>query len=131
MDNRLLLDPTGQNHGLARALYWNLQFYTPPIELEVVEGHDALGFNIDPLQQTITVLQPRDKQFPSTRFARIRLICQHVSPRELQIAQLQGLTALYCTRDSGFLQHKSKIYRVVASLRPEISMSTLFAYAYD
>ena len=65
MDNRLLLDPTGQNHGLARALYWNLQFYTPPIELEVVEGHDALGFNIDPLQQTITVLQPWDKQFRS------------------------------------------------------------------
>lgn len=61
VDNRMLVDraSTGNNTKALRHL-WHLKFYTEPILLEEVEGYDALGFNVNPLQRTVSYQLPWD-----------------------------------------------------------------------
>ena len=84
--------------------------YSSPILLEVVEGQEALGFNVDAGQQCVTLLLPWVKPLRSMRsastsraplsglFARLRLIRSCVFPRELPIAQAQDLLGLMHSR---------------------------------
>ena len=76
----------------------------------MVEGQEALGFNVDAGQQCVTLLLPWVKPLRSMRSAstsraplsglsaRLRLIRSCVFPRELQIAQTQDLLGLMYSR---------------------------------
>ena len=78
---------TGNTKALRHLLH--LKFYTEPILLEEVEGYDALGFNVNPLQRAVSYQLPWDKiirthtgigpsrSFTSGLLARMRLIIQH------------------------------------------------------
>ena len=47
VDNRILLISQHSQCQTHVRVFWNLQFYSSPILLEVVEGQEALGFNVD------------------------------------------------------------------------------------
>ena len=110
VDNRILLISQHSQCQTHVRAFWNLQFYSSPILLEVVEGQEALGFNVDAGQQCVTLLLPWVKPLRSMRsastsraplsglFARLRLIRSCVFPRELQIAQAQDLLGLMYSR---------------------------------
>ena len=82
-------------------------FNTAPILLEVVDGQEALGFTVDPIQSTITYIQPWDKTLRSTRssgtsrilksglLARLRLILNNVYPEAVRRAQVQDFLAWF------------------------------------
>ena len=107
VDNRLLLGPQQLTDRLRQTCFWNLDFYTSPILLEEVQGFDALGFNINPHQRTITSVLPWDTVIRTSAgfgprsymytglIARTRLILQNTFPRELQLPQVQDLLALH------------------------------------
>ena len=110
VDNRILLISQHSQCQTHVRIFWNLQFYSSPILLEVVEGQEALGFNVDAGQQCVTLLLPWVKPLRSMRSAntsraplsglcaRLRLIRSCVCPRELQIAQTQDLLGLMYSR---------------------------------
>ena len=58
VDNRVLLISRHSRKLSHIQVFWNLQFYSAPILLEVVAGQEALGFHLDTLQQTITLELP-------------------------------------------------------------------------
>ena len=90
VDNRALLISRHSRKLSHIQVFWNLQFYSAPILLEVVAGQEALGFHLDTLQQTITLELPWNKPLRSIRSAstsrailsglcaRLRLIRFHV-----------------------------------------------------
>ena len=75
-----------------------------------VQRHEALGFNIDPVQPTSTLRLPWDKPLRSIRIsstsrallsglsARLRLLHHHVFPHELRIAGIQDTVGLMYMR---------------------------------
>ena len=111
VDNRLLLGPQQLTDRLRQTCFWNLDFYTSPILLEEVQGFDALGFNINPHQRTITSVLPWDTVIRTSAgfgprssmytglIARTRLILQNTFPRELQLPQVQDLLALHTLQE--------------------------------
>lgn len=107
VDNRLLLIPCVTFNNSVLQQFWRLNFYTAPILLEVVDGQEALGFTVDPIQSTITYIQPWDKTLRSTRssgtsrilksglLARLRLILNNVYPEAVRRAQVQDFLAWF------------------------------------
>ena len=69
VDNRILLISQHSQCQTHVGVFWNLQFYSSPILLEVVEGQEALGFNVDAGQQCVTLLLPWVKPLRSMRSA--------------------------------------------------------------
>ena len=69
VDNRILLISQHSQCQTHVRVFWNLQFYSSPILLEVVEGQEALGFNVDAGQQCVTLLLPWVKPLRSMRSA--------------------------------------------------------------
>lgn len=96
--------------------FWRLDFYTPPILLETVEGFDALGFILNPHQRTTTSILPWDTVIRTTTgsgplsrvlsglMSRVRLILTNTWPMTLQLPQIQGLVALHLHRDPAYGQ---------------------------
>jgi len=111
VDNRILILPSSKRDILTIRTFWNLQFYTKPIILEIVDGQELLGFTVDPVQRTVTFIQPWYKALRSSRSsgtlnavvsgitARMRLIALHTWPPELRISQIQDLMGLIHHRD--------------------------------
>jgi hypothetical protein len=76
-----------------------------------VDGQELLGFTVDPVQRTVTFIQPWYKALRSSRSsgtlnavvsgitARMRLIALHTWPPELRISQIQDLMGLIHHRD--------------------------------
>ena len=107
VDNRLLVDRASTGNTKALRHLWHLEFYTEPILLEDVEGYDALGFNVNPLQRAISYQLPWDKiirihtrvgpsrSVTSGLLARMRLIVQHSQPAHVCWAQLQDIFAVH------------------------------------
>lgn len=91
--------------------FWRLDFYTPPIMLETVDGYDPLGFNLNPYQRTVTAVLPWDTVIRTSMgsgpishvlsglMSRVRLILTNTSPLDLQLPQIQDLVALRIHRD--------------------------------
>ena len=114
VDNRILLISRHSRKLSHIQVFWNLQFYSAPILLEVVAGQEALGFHIDTSQQTVTLELPWNKPLRSTRsastsrailsglYARLRLIRFHVFPANIQLHQVQDFLGLMYQRIPDF-----------------------------
>ena len=127
VDNRLLLGPQQLTDRLRQTCFWNLDFYTSPILLEEVQGFDALGFNINPHQRTITSVLPWDTVIRTSAgfgprssmytglIARTRLILQNTFPRELQLPQVQDLLALHTLQEPRYRECIPQIISIARS----------------
>ena len=127
VDNRLLLGPQQLTDRLRQTCFWNLDFYTSPIPLEEVQGFDALGFNINPHQRTITSVLPWDTVIRTSAgfgprssmytglIARTRLILQNTFPRELQLPQVQDLLALHTLQEPRYRECIPQIISIARS----------------
>ena len=114
VDNRMLVGQKRRIDSLSQTCFWNLQFYTSPILLEDVHGFDALGFNINPHQRTITSVLPWDNVIRTTAgfgprsamysglMARTRLILENTFPRNLQLPQVQDLLAIHTSQEPAY-----------------------------
>lgn len=113
VNNRLWIGPRSVRRAALDPYFWRLDFYTPPISLETVDGYDALGFNIDPLQRTVTSVHgvirasigagPQSHVLPGL-MSRVRLILSNTWSTELQLPQIQDLLAIHVHRDPIYVQ---------------------------
>lgn len=139
VDNRILLIPKHQFPLPSVQFFWHLSFYQAPILLEVVDGYEALGYTVDPLQATITMVQPWNKSLRSQQSssikqamisgiqARIRLIVDNVFPSTLHIAQIQDLLGLVALRNPHFFdcEMKQLMVRFLRQLRVHFDRSSV------
>ena len=114
VDNCLLVGQKRRIDTLRQTCFWNLHFDTSPILLEDVQGFDALGFNINPHQRTITSVLPWDIVIRTTAgfgprsamysglMARTRLILENTFPRNLQLPQVQDLIAIHTSQEPAY-----------------------------
>ena len=142
VDNQIFLLPESRCDLLPIRLFWNLQFYTKPILLEMVSGHDMLGFTVDPRQRTVTFIQPWEKALRSSRSsgtlhavvsginARIRLIALHTWPPSLRVRQLQDFMGLLFCRDPDLFTSdvQSILYKTCRKYCHAISRDDLFLF---
>ena len=143
VDNRLLLIPCGAFMTSVVQQFWKLNFYTAPILLEVVDGQEALGFIVDPIQSTITYVQPWEKTLRSVRssgtsrilksglLARLRLILNNVYPEAVRQAQVQDFLALFHMMSPTLFtpMFKNEIAMLCRQCRCFMSHTQMFRYA--
>ena len=142
VDKRIFLLPESRCDLLPIRFFWNLQFYTKPMLLEMVSGHDMLGFTVDPRQRTVTFIQPWEKALRSSGSsgtlhavvsginARIRLIALHTWPPSLRVRQLQDFMGLLFCRDPDLFTSdvQSILYKTCRKYCHAISRDDLFLF---
>ena len=142
VDNRMLVDRASTGNTKALRHLWHLKFYTePPILLEEVEGYDALGFNVNPLQRAVSYQLPWDKiirthtgigpsrSVTSGLLARMRLIVQHSQPAHVCWAQLQDIFALHLHVDPEYFRCIDEALQLCRIRFPHMTKNQLLQYA--
>ena len=143
VDNRLIIASAAARQHRALQQFVQLEFYRPPVCLEVVGGNTLLGFEVNLERCTISYKVPTcDSQFRSTKSAgthrlilsglssRLHIICKCAYPRSEVYKGIKALIDQY--RSRGFnpkllntiISRTAKKFGLLAKL-PELLQNTL------
>lgn len=140
VDNCLWVDLANRGNTFASKQFWRLDFYTEPILLEDVPDFDALGFNLNLFQRTVSAQLPCNSTIRTSHtagplanmfaglLARARLVVRHSYPDYICIAQLQDLLALHTTRDPTYLQCLPEFISICRQRFPHLKRDVLLHF---